>query len=133
MGEYELVTCASPAYLKKYGYPLQPTDLNQHPALIYDTEPHSRAWPYLALDKQVHVHVKPRLVSNNYKPLLDAAIAGLGIARLPNYVVDAAINAGLLELILTPYYPEKIPIYLLTSPTQKNLPTVRAFIEFMTA
>ncbi len=128
---YQLLVCASPAYLNQHEEPKHPNDLNQHATLNYGIEKRSYRWRFLMNGTETHIDVKSTLACNTYEPILEAVTAGIGIAHLPNYVVEKAVSAGKLNLILTEYTPPEIPIYLIYAQQPSIPPSIRAFVEFL--
>ena len=57
----------------------------------------------LSARKQIRVAVNPRLTVNTAEAAIDAAKAGLGIARVLSYQAEASLNDGSLRLILEAY------------------------------
>lgn len=94
-----MVTCASPAYLASHGAPQTPAELAGHDCVLYG---HSAAveWPFRVGGRQQRVAVKGRYRVNNGELVRDAAIAGLGIARLPTFIIEGALARGELVAVL---------------------------------
>lgn len=100
IGDLYLVLVASPAYLKNKEPIRKPQDLEKHCCLsILET---SRAW---ALQSKrggtVNVDVKPRIRCNQMSSLMTAALAGAGVAFIPNYLCKSAIESGKLVRVLS--------------------------------
>lgn len=127
------VACASPDYLARHGEPRTPDDLDHHHCLAY-VMLHSgryREWLFQKDGKIFGKTVSGRLNVNNTETLLEAAIAGLGIAMISNFTAAEAIRSGKLRRILTDYAaigPQVSVIYL---PNRNLSPKVRAFVEFL--
>ena len=94
-----MVTCASPSYLAARGVPQTPAELAGHECVLYG---HSAAveWPFRLAGRLQRVAVKGRYRVNNGELVRDAAIAGLGIARLPTFIVEDALASGKLVAVL---------------------------------
>lgn len=111
-----VVLVASPAYLALHGAPASPADLAGHPALHY---PRSQGgnlgatWTFVraapatrrrganaAQAALVTVPITGPLAANNSESLRDAAIAGLGVALLPDFSAQSALQAGTLVELL---------------------------------
>lgn len=63
----------------------------------------------------------------------DAASAGYGLAQLQDYFTDSAVAQGKLVSVLDKFKPNIEPIWLVYPQTRHLTPTVRAFVDFMTA
>jgi DNA-binding transcriptional LysR family regulator len=99
------VLVASPAYLKKNGKPASIEDLEQHRGIFY-TNRGVADWRFPSIGGTVIVRGKMGFGLNNGDMLRDAAIAGLGIALIPMFIVGAEVAAGKLETIDIGVQPE---------------------------
>lgn len=97
----DYVVCAAPGYLKKYATPQQPSDLLEHACLVF--EPMGKSWIFQSQRGTIHIDVTPRLVADDNNTLLSAALKGLGIAMLPNYIAHPHLAAKKLIPLLTGY------------------------------
>ena len=94
---------ASRAYLRRRGTPAEPADLAQHDCLHYLRPGEPPAWQLAPLDgagQKITVPVSGCLAANNSEALREAALAGLGIALLPDFSAQAALRAGKLVAVL---------------------------------
>lgn len=128
----ERVICASPDYLARHGTPERPEDLQQHNCLWISTLPALRHWPFDYEDGIRVSEISGKVVANNVETVLQLAIAGSGIARLPDVVVGDAIHAGTLVPLLTEWnHVEPVPLFV-TYPSGRNLaPKVRVMVDFL--
>lgn len=104
------VLVASKAYLRRAGTPQQPADLAAHNCLHYPRPQERPAWTFESQDRtdtgeRVTVQVSGSLAANNSEALRDAAMAGLGIALLPDFSAQAALRAGKLVEVLPGWVP----------------------------
>lgn len=131
IGSYQMIICASESYLTQHEPLDKPQQLVNHHCLVYSTERYSRQWPFY-MDKKLHrIAVKPRLCTNSNLVLLDAALDGIGIARLPDYVVSHALENNHLKCLLRDYYPASIPVYAIYSQSRIIPPKIQAFVRFL--
>lgn len=93
---------ASKAYLKRHGAPLAPADLKRHNCLHYPRPQETPAWTLQRVrgTEKVTIQVAGSFAANNSEALRDAALSGLGIALLPDFSSQAALQAGSLEVVL---------------------------------
>jgi DNA-binding transcriptional LysR family regulator len=94
---------ASPAYVAAHGAPSEPEALREHACLVYSLQASPTSWTLTPRDgggEPVRVRVNARLTSNNGDALLDAALAGVGVASLPDFFVGDAIRSGALRWLL---------------------------------
>src|SRR5581483_10719 len=104
LGTMRLLVCAAPAYLKSRGAPRRPADLASHSVLSYAYSPNPRVWRLT--DQQGHRHevrVGGPLHSNSGDLTIAAAIAGLGVIFEPDFMVQPALDSGLLVRVLPQY------------------------------
>lgn len=104
------VLVASKAYLRRAGTPQQPADLAAHNCLHYPRPQERPAWTFepqgrMGTRERVTVQVAGSLAANNSEALRDAALAGLGIALLPDFSAQAALQAGKLVEVLPGWVP----------------------------
>jgi len=131
VGSYQMMVCASKDYLKLNGRPKNPNQLLDHSCLVYSTERNSSQWPFLMNNNIVTIDLKPKISANSSRVLLNAVLSDMGIARLPNYVVEDAVKSEQLEYILNNYYPLPIPIYAIYAQGRIVSPKIHAFIRFL--
>ncbi|MGE7993878.1 LysR family transcriptional regulator [Pseudomonas sp. NPDC089554] len=118
---------ASPAYLKAHGAPQSPEALGEHQALMQSTE----TWQFLDGDKVVTGHPQGRFKADNGRALVDAAVAGLGIAYLPDCLIQEHLNAGALVPIMTAYPPPPAGAYVVRLPGQHPARKIRLLTELL--
>jgi len=131
VGEARRVICASPRYLEKHATPRVPADLLQHNCLTLPGPAWSQ-WPFHTHEGINRLAVAGTFTSDNADLLLDMAVAGLGIARLADFMVARALRDGaLVRLLVDSHVPESFPIHALTVPGRHRAPRIRAFVDFL--
>lgn len=127
-----MAICAAPDYLARCGIPAQPQALKDHACLHYGHVAANNYWSLSGPDGETHsVKVRGPLCSNNGEVLREAAIAGLGIAMLPTFIVGAALQRGSLQPVLEAYCPAAIAICALY-PVNRHLSVkVSLLTEFL--
>ena len=97
---------ASRAYLRRAGAPATPADLSSHDCLHYLRPGDTPTWSFEpARGARVSVAVRGVFAANNSEALREAALAGLGIALLPDFSAQAAVRSGKLQLVLPNWKP----------------------------
>ena len=100
---------ASRAYLRRHGAPQHPTELTTHNCLHYPRSQDNPAWTLEPRGpeggERVTVQVRGSLAANNSEALRDAALAGLGIALLPDFTAHMALQSGKLVEVLPQWTP----------------------------
>lgn len=111
------ILCASPDYLKSHPPLTDARQIPEHPGLDWEPLAPPHAWRFLVDGQWRHIRpTRRRLTSNNAETLLHSAIAGLGIAHLPTWLISDHLLRGELVPLLCPQWlpePESSGIYAL--------------------
>jgi DNA-binding transcriptional LysR family regulator len=118
---------ASPDYIRRHGAPETPDDLVAHEALLQGAE----TWRLIDGDKTVTVHPQGRFKADNGTALAAAAVAGLGIAALPNFLTEGYLASGALVAIMTRYPLTEAGIFLIRPPGQNPARKIRVLTELL--
>ena len=123
---------AAPAYLAAHGTPAHPSDLTGHRVLGYSNV--LGPWHFQHADGS-DIALRPRgpLTANSGEALLPTLIAGLGIARLPGFIVGPHLASGAVVEILPDWAPNPIGLHILTPPSPLRPARVEALIAFLSA
>ncbi|WLH54090.1 LysR family transcriptional regulator [Pseudomonas tolaasii] len=133
VGSVRGVVCASPALLDLQGVPDTPAALKTMPCISTYGPNITTAWRFLDPRKgsSIELALTPRLLAPAIA-LVDAAVRGVGVARLLHYQAIDAIESGTLRRVLEDYELEPFPIHLLHA-AHKHMPLkMRRFLEFAT-
>lgn len=123
---------ASPAYLERTGEPGEPAQLAGRDTLDYAGEFDRRPWELVGpKGERVHAEHAPRVVCHDFVVLRTAALAGLGIARLPESVVRDDLRSGALRRVLPGWNSPQGILHVVFPSRRGLLPAVRAFIDFL--
>ena len=118
---------ASPGYIKAHGAPKTLDELITHEALMQGTE----SWQLMDGDKIVTIHPQGRFKADNGTALAVAAAAGLGIAWLPDCVINDYVASGALVPIMTHHPPPSAGAYVVRPPGQHPSRKVRVLTELL--
>ena len=118
---------ASPGYIKAHGSPEKPEELIAHQALMQSTE----AWQFMDGDKVVTIRPQGRFKADNGIALVAAAVAGLGVAYLPDCLTYDSVASGALVPIMTRYPPPPAGAYLVRPAGQHPAQKIRVFAELL--
>lgn len=123
------ILCASPAYLKKYGIPKNPSELSHH---HYITHSMRKPNNVIAFKNNKEVYIDPMLSLNDCHAMRECAILGMGIVMLHNYIVTDAIKKGELIEVLGEFQEQEKSVYLYYQSSRYVQPKIRRFIDFFT-
>jgi len=100
------LACASPAYLQRHGVPEGPEGLLSHNCLNYASTPLPTGWwIFPELSRKTALPVRGSFRTDDTEALLEAAIAGIGVVHLANWLVCDALRDGRLVSVF-PRQPE---------------------------
>jgi DNA-binding transcriptional LysR family regulator len=117
----------SPIYLAAMGTPLRPRDILHHRLIGFTPLPWRDSW---RIGKET-IAVQPKVLTNNTESLRAAALAGLGLAAVPEWLVADALVAGQLTRVLDDHETPTSGIYAVY-PTNRLLASrVRVFVDHL--
>jgi DNA-binding transcriptional LysR family regulator len=131
--EYRMVTVASPEYLAKHPAISTPEDLRAHNCIQrrWAKDGAIHPWDFESNGRRSQVVVGGSFVVNDPYLILQAAIAGVGIANLAEMMVAAAISKGQLVPLLRNWQPRMSGLFLYYSSRRQVPAPLQAFIAFM--
>jgi DNA-binding transcriptional LysR family regulator len=123
----------APAYFEKHGRPRHPADLATHACFGYTNMANPDVWRFRkAGGEEAVVRIDGPLFTDNGDAMLPALRAGLGIARLPEFLVGEDLRAGLLVTVLEEWSASPVALHLLTPPGTLRPARVEVLIDFLT-
>jgi len=130
----QVVTVAAPSYVARRGCPAEPADLERgdHRCLEFRNPATGKPFPWEFHRKRKRVVVNPRgqLTVNDPSALMQACVAGLGIAQMLHVSARDMMSSGQLVQVLSDWPDERYPLYVYY-PSRSHLPTrTRAFLDF---
>jgi DNA-binding transcriptional LysR family regulator len=121
---------ASRALWEQHARPAHPRDLERLPTVSMATPGDKYVWHFREPDcTPITVTHTPRLMTDSFEALREAATAGVGVAYLPQFVVQESVSMGVLERVLPEF---SLPPGLLHAvfPSRRGMvPAVRALID----
>jgi DNA-binding transcriptional LysR family regulator len=127
---------AGSAYLDANEAPKTPKDLRSHPSLFMMRTGVAPVWRLRRSGKaedEVVMSLTPRLLCDDMIALKQAAIAGLGVVALPGYVCREDVRLGALRQVLPAWLAGDSTITALIPYRRGLLPSVRVFIDHLSA
>jgi DNA-binding transcriptional LysR family regulator len=133
----EVVLCASPEYLDARGRPNHPDDLRGHDAMVpgFTREVTFRRGAFgtggAEPETVTLTMLQPALSTVHIDTMYASALAGLGVAGLPSFVVEDALMEHALERVLPQWHLFAATLYA-GMPTRKYVPArTRVFLDFL--
>ncbi|OZI18345.1 LysR family transcriptional regulator [Bordetella genomosp. 9] len=130
-----VVTVAAPAYIERWGRPARPQDLHDHARRCLEfRDPQTGRpfpWEFHRGRKRLIVPTHGRLTVNDPGALLQACLAGSGIAQMLQLGAAELIADGHLVNLFPDWTDERFPLYVF-HPSRHHVPAkTRAFLEFI--
>jgi LysR family transcriptional regulator, transcriptional activator for dmlA len=126
--------CASPAYLAARGVPRTLADLAEHECLPCRVHGEPAPWRFKAANGAVKaLQVDGRLHLSDSFSIRDAALGGMGIADLPEYLVARDLEEGRLLRVLANHPRLVRGVYVVYAPSPFTPTKVRLFVEALKA
>ncbi len=135
LGHYQLVLVGTPGYFDQFGTPQSPQDLNHHACLRHKfcatgkLEP----WPLRPVVGVAEPTLRTPLVSTTIESLKHVVLEGLGIACLPDFMVNDAVRQGRLRRVLDDHLEHRGSFWLLWPSSRHASAKLRVFIDHMYA
>ncbi len=133
IGEIDLINCASPDYLARYGRPKTIADLRQHYIVKFASSNRFPAddWEYMSSGEVHTVEMPARICTNDAETYIACCIAGLGLIQIPSFDVQEELNQGVLVEVLPEWRASSMPLNLLwphqSTPTRR----VKVFLDWV--
>jgi DNA-binding transcriptional LysR family regulator len=128
IGLFERVCVASNGYLAKRGIPRDPDDLRDHHCVIFTLLSSGSTWRF----RNAEVPVSGRIRVNSPEAAREAVTAGLGIGHGPQWLFEAGLKDGSLQLLLSEYAAPPVPIQILYVANRLMPKRAIVFMDFIT-
>ncbi len=140
LGDFAVVTCAAPGYLARRGTPRTPADLAAHACLLQAGPSRGDVWSFAPRAgrsarraERVTAKVGGPLRTNDVEALVAAARAGMGVARLPDFLAAEDVARGTLRTMLARFATRRVDVFAVYT-ERRHLPArTRALLDFLVA
>jgi len=136
IGSLAWTTCASPAYLARYGAPTHPQQIldGGFPVAGYFSAHNGVIPPLHFLDhgEPLDIHPYCNVMVNESNAHLATALAGIGLVHTLDFMVRPAIERGELRAILDEWRPKPLDVYIAYAPSRQLSTKVRVFVDWVT-
>jgi DNA-binding transcriptional LysR family regulator len=131
LSTFRVVTCASPAWIEAHGLPAKPDDLLGLPAICDTNARNWHHWPYIVDGERTVVAVTPRMNVNGPQVTTAAAVAGVGVARIPLFAAARAVEEGRLVILLEDFELTGLTVNAVYPHRRHLSAKVRVFVDFL--
>lgn len=122
---------ASPDYLARRGAPVEVEDLHAHDIVHHTGLKAGALWVMRRGEEERRVPVHTTVQANAGALLCAAAVAGLGITYLPEFITGDALRAGQLVRVLTDWKIQAVDINAVYPSNRNITPKVRGFVNVL--
>jgi LysR family transcriptional regulator for bpeEF and oprC len=135
VGFVYFATCAAPAYIAAHGQPAHPRELAHHRCVNHFSARTGETveWVFSKGTERVQALFPGYLALEDENSYVSAAEAGLGIAQIPAFAVKEATERGTLDLVLTDWFPEPMPLQVVYPQNRHLSRKVRVFVDWLAA
>lgn len=132
LGSFRQVLCASPEYLQRAGRPVAPADLVHHDCVVESTMAGTSGWHFVEDGRERELPIEGRLACDDSEAVLNAVLAGSGVAQIPSFQARDHVRARKLEILLQAFEPAPTPMRVLYAKQGSAVAKVSAFVQFLT-
>ena len=135
LGDLRFALCAAPAYIERYGLPSSPDELARHHQVGYVLASTGKIRS-VRLEREGRVAVQDvpaRFVTTDSAAALSAALDGLGLFVLAEFVASHYLASGALIRVLPGWQCPSLPLQLVTPTSSKRTARVQAFMDWARA
>lgn len=128
---WRLVAIGAPDYFAARGVPQTPQDLVGHNCINQRMTSGGGfyAWEFQRDGQDIRVRVDGQLIFNSTLPMVDAALAGYGIAYVPEDIAADHVAAGRLQIVLDDWSPKFAGYYLYYPSSRQNAPAFKVIVD----
>jgi len=130
-----ILTVASPAYIAMHGRPRHPRDVQQHKRILFRNPLTSQPfeWEFKRGRETVEIPVAGNLLVSEAGTMLDACVAGAGIAQILELGTQELLRTKKLINLFPEWSGERWPLYALYPSRRYQPAKLKAFLDFCTA
>lgn len=133
LGRFQLINCASPAYVQRHGRPQSPQDLRLHQVVQYLSLSTGQAtpWEWQEDGTRHTLRVEGRVGVTNAETYIACALSGLGLIQIPRFDVEEHLDDGSLIELLPHHRPAPMPVQVVYPHRRHLSRRVQVFIAWM--
>ncbi|WP_228729866.1 LysR family transcriptional regulator [Shewanella avicenniae] len=128
----KLVICASPAYLKRFGTPETPEELQKHQCIVGFRRGQPISWLLKQQSGEITRYTPPPTHElSDGDAMLSAVLAGCGLSQLPLWLVGEDLRQGKICEVLHGHSGGEMPIHALWPKNRQMLPKIRHVVDML--
>jgi DNA-binding transcriptional LysR family regulator len=133
VGSFDLVTCASPAYIARKGMPCSTDALEEHEfvAYVWANSGRARQFRFIRGASQIELLGRHRIALNDTHAYLSAGLQGLGLLQIADFVAQPHIERAELVRVLPDWHNGSLPLHVVYPPNRHLSSKVRVFVEWV--
>lgn len=133
LGTLHFITCAAPSYIARNGRPVHPHELLRHLCINYFSSKTGKVfdWDFARDDEKLQIRLSGQIAVNDSDAYLSAALAGMGVAQMPSFVLRPYVESGQLEVLLSDWWIDPLPMHVVYPQNRHLSAKVRAFVEWI--
>jgi LysR family transcriptional regulator for bpeEF and oprC len=133
IGVLQFVTCATPAYLERYGRPRHPRELAGHRCVNHFSSKTGKTsdWDFSRGEEQIRITTPASLALNDSTAYFNAGMTGLGIMKAFSHSIDPLLASHQLELVLEDWITSPLPVNVVYPQNRHLSAKVRVFVEWV--
>lgn len=121
---------AAPRYLQHHTIIKHPADLSKHECIHLEGIGGVRIWTFTRHGRHYKVSISGRFQTDSSEAVRSAALAGLGVAVLPGWMVEGDVAANRLQPVLSDYHPKALPVHAVSTINSRHSAKVNAVMNF---
>lgn len=126
----KLAICASPDYLRQFGAPSEPAEMNQHQCVVGLRRDQPKIWLLKNRSGDVTRYTPPATHEfADGDAMLAAVLAGCGLSQLPLWLIEKYLASGELVEVLNEYAGGETPVSVLWPASRQLLPKIRYMVD----
>ncbi len=129
--DVQMAVVGAPAYFERHPAPASPHDLTDHDCINLRLPTHGGLfhWPFEKSGRQQEIKVAGSLIFSSLAPMLEAALAGFGLAYIPAEWARPHLDAGTLVEVLEPWRHTFEGYHLYYPSRRQQPPALAALID----
>jgi LysR family transcriptional regulator for bpeEF and oprC len=133
IGMINLVTCAAPSYIERFGMPEHPRDLTRHRCVNYFSAKTGKIydWDFTRDGERIQIPMPGVIALNDSNAYVQAGLVGLGVIQMTDYMLMQHVHEGRMVRLLPDWATDPVPIHIVYPQNRHLSAKVRVFVEWV--